>query len=196
MVFCWARPCRKNSARHTSYRSLTPPRPRVLVWCWDVLSWVFGFGIFPCWISRRFMYWYCRVSWWCTKWHSKKITGLKLLGLKNFSEFFAAVVQHEGYGAGFFVSDLLPPSGSLVSSQAFAGVGVRLVAVPKGTASGPPVLPHEVGRLEMYLAHTQAWAPVCREGLLARRWVLLVLQGFLDAVRATCAERCRPMFLL
>ena len=87
--------------------------------------------------------------------------------------------------------------GSLVSSQAFAGVGVRLVAVPKGTASGPPVLPHEVGRLEMYLAHTQAWAPVCREGLLARRWVLLVLQGFLDAVRATtCAERCRPMFLL
>ena len=26
------------------------------------------------------------------------------------------------------------------------------------------VLPHEVGRLEMYLAHTQAWAPVCREG--------------------------------
>ena len=31
-------------------------------------------------------------------------------------------------------------------------------------ASGAPVLPHEVGRLEMYLAHTQAWAPVCREG--------------------------------
>ena len=56
-------------------------------------------------------------------------------------------------------------------------------------ASGAPVLPHEVGRLEMYLAHTQAWAPVCREGftsrlrLLARRWVLLLLQGFLDAVR-------------
>ena len=31
-------------------------------------------------------------------------------------------------------------------------------------ASGAPVLPHKVGRLEMYLAHTQAWAPVCREG--------------------------------
>ena len=27
-------------------------------------------------------------------------------------------------------------------------------------ASGAPVVPHEVGRLEMYLAHTQAWAPV------------------------------------
>ena len=71
-------------------------------------------------------------------------------------------------------------------------------------ASGAPVLPHEVGRLEMYLAHTHKLgrqsagkgSPVARLRLLARRWVLLVLQGFLDAIRATCAERCRPMFLL
>ena len=34
----------------------------------------------------------------------------KLLGLKDFSDAFPEVVQHEGYGAGFFVSDLLPPS--------------------------------------------------------------------------------------
>ena len=68
------------------------------------------------------------------------------------------MVQHEGYGAGFFVSDLLPPSALGLSGAPFwqglifirlihalsivwagflsslAGVGVRLVAVPGGAA--------------------------------------------------------------
>eukprot|EP00435_Cladocopium_sp_Y103_P052675 s84_g16.t1 len=30
--------------------------------------------------------------------------------------------------------------------------------------SGAPVLPHDAGRLEMYLVQAQAWAPVCRKG--------------------------------
>ena len=72
-----------------------------------------------------------------------------------FRRPFPAVVPHEGYGAGFFVSGVLPASAlwcvgrsgracaseayklvlfGQVSSQAFAGVGVRLVAVPGGAA--------------------------------------------------------------
>ena len=31
------------------------------------------------------------------------------LAPKIFQTLFLEVVQHEGYGAGFFVSDLLPP---------------------------------------------------------------------------------------
>ena len=31
-------------------------------------------------------------------------------------------------------------------------------------ASGAPALPHDAGRLEMYLVQAQAWAPVCRNG--------------------------------
>ena len=45
------------------------------------------------------------------------------------------------------------------TTAAFFDGALRLIG-----ASGAPVLPNEVGRLEMYLAHTQAWAPVCREG--------------------------------
>ena len=70
-------------------------------------------------------------------------------------------------------------------------------------ASGAPVLhtksddwkciwlTHKLGRQS-----AGKGSPVARLRLLARRWVLLVLQGFLDAMRAPCAERCGPMFLL
>ena len=43
----------------------------------------------------------------------------KVLGLIDFSNAFSAVVQHEGYGAGFFVSDLLPPSALGLSGTLF-----------------------------------------------------------------------------
>ena len=54
---------------------------------------------------------------------------------------------------------------------------------------------NEVGRLEIYLAHTEAWAPVCREGFTSgSAAVACKAMGF--AGSATCAERCRPRFLL
>ena len=66
-------------------------------------------------------------------------------------------------------------------------------------ASGAPVLPREVDDWKcIWLTHKLGrqsagkGSPVARLRLLARRWVLLLLQGFLDAVRAMCAERCRP----
>ena len=63
-------------------------------------------------------------------------TGLKLLGLKFFSEFSQQWFSMKGMVLGFLFRTCchLLLLGSFVSSQAFAGVGVRLVAVPKGTA--------------------------------------------------------------
>ena len=55
-------------------------------------------------------------------------------------------------------SDSVVFCGTSTTSAFFDGE-LRLIG-----ASGAPVLRHEVGRLEMYLAHTQAWAPVCRQG--------------------------------
>ena len=56
-------------------------------------------------------------------------------------------------------SDSVVFCGTASTTSAFFDGELRLIG-----ASGAPVLRHEVGRLEMYLAHTQAWAPVCREG--------------------------------
>ena len=41
----------------------------------------------------------------------------------------------------------------------FSDGQLRLISV-----SGAPALPHDAGRLEMYLVQAQAWAPVCRNG--------------------------------
>ena len=56
-------------------------------------------------------------------------------------------------------SDSVVFCGTTSTTSAFFDGELRLIG-----ASGAPVLRHEVGRLEMYLAHTQAWAPVCRKG--------------------------------
>ena len=95
-------------------------------------------------------------------------------------------------------SDSVVFCGASTTSAFFDGE-LRLIG-----ASGAPVLRHEVGRLEMYLAHTQAWAPVCRQGFTSgsatvackTMGFVVVLQGFLRAAQATCAERCRLMFRL
>ena len=93
-------------------------------------------------------------------------------------------------------SDSVVFCGTSTTSAFFDGE-LRLIG-----AIGAPVLRHEVGRLEMYLAHTHRLgrqsagkgSPVAPLPLLARPWVLVVLQGFLRAAQATCAERCRLMF--
>ena len=95
-------------------------------------------------------------------------------------------------------SDSVVFCGASTTSAFFDGE-LRLIG-----ASGAPVLRYEVGRLEMYLAHTQAWAPVCRQGFTSgsatvackTMGFVVVLQGFLRAAQATCAERCRLMFRL
>ena len=59
----------------------------------------------------------------------------------------------------------------------------------------PGVIAPEQGEEEQTTKEEEASA-TCTDSEESRRWVLLLLQGFLNAVRATCAERCRPMFLL
>ena len=47
----------------------------------------------------------------------------------------------------------------LLDKPGFADGELRLIGL-----DGAPALPHEAGRLEMYLADANVWAPVCKEG--------------------------------
>ena len=81
-------------------------------------------------------------------------------------------------------SDSVVFCGTSTTSAFFDGE-LRLIG-----ASGAPVLRHEVGRLEMYLAHTQAWAPACREGFTSgSAAVACKTMGFGGFCRVFCVQR-------
>ena len=80
-----------------------------------------------------------------------KCSGMELsLGECEFEPADDACLSHAGDAVVFCGAQGAAP---------FSDGQLRLIS-----ASGAPALPHDVGRLEMYLVQAQAWAPVCRNG--------------------------------
>ena len=118
-----------------------------------------------------------------------KCSGMELsLGECEFEPADDACLSHAGDAVVFCGAHGAAP---------FSDGQLRLIS-----ASGAPALPHDAGRLEMYLVQAQARpqcaatvSPVALQLLHAEAWVLPLLLDLVVARQAACAGQWRRMLL-